>query len=398
MSEVAIQVDHVWKKFKKGESFDSLRDLIPAMTRRPFSRNLGGELRAREFWALKDVAFEVRRGEALGVIGPNGAGKSTILKLLSKILKPNKGSLRVQGRVSSLIEIGAGFHPDLTGRENVYLNGAILGMTRDEIKRKFDAIVDFSGIGDFIDTPVKRYSSGMYARLGFSVAAHVDPDILLVDEVLSVGDMKFQEKCLDKMLSFAKGGHTVVFVSHNLAAVNTLCPKTALMTKGELARLGATSDVLTDYVRLVHSGEETTETDQPIRNIRLVNCSQEQATRFAPGEAAALTFSVRGGLPLGDCLLGFIIRRATDNLPVCDYNLSMDVAGAQVDRDGGIELKVIFRVNLLRGAYIIQLHIHHGASGMFLARVNPAAFFSVEERVSYEGVSHLEPLLVTGDR
>ena len=191
-----IEFNHVWKKFKKGEKFNSLRDAIPNLFR---SFSNGNSLEKQEFWALQDVSFQITKGEVLGIIGPNGAGKSTILKLLSRIMKPNKGEMKINGRLSALIEITAGFHPELTGRENAYLNGTILGMRKKEIDAKFDDIVEFSGLREFIDTPVKRYSSGMYSRLGFSVAANMDPDILLVDEVLSVGDIAFQAKCAQKM-------------------------------------------------------------------------------------------------------------------------------------------------------------------------------------------------------
>ena len=186
MGANAVEFHGVWKKFVRGERYDSLRDLIPATTKLLFSPRKN-DLEAKEFWALQDVSFDVGRGDALGIIGPNGSGKSTTLKLLSKILKPDRGNLRVSGRMSTLIELGAGFHPDLTGRENVYLNGTILGMRKAEIDKKFDEIVEFSELKDFLDTPVKRYSSGMHARLGFSVAARVNPEVLIVDEVLSVG-------------------------------------------------------------------------------------------------------------------------------------------------------------------------------------------------------------------
>jgi homopolymeric O-antigen transport system ATP-binding protein len=395
MSDAAIQFDHVWKKFKKGESFDSLRDLIPAVTRRLFSRRSADELAAKEFWALKDASFEVRRGEALGVIGPNGAGKSTILKLLSKILRPNKGAIRVQGRISSLIEIGAGFHPDLTGRENVYLNGAILGMTRDEISKKFDEIVEFSGIGDFIDTPVKRYSSGMYARLGFSVAAHVNPEVLLVDEVLSVGDMKFQEKCLQKMLSFARGGHTVVFVSHHLAAVSTLCPRTALIMKGELDSIGPTSEVLMRYISSVNSGELTAAGDHIISNVRLTDGDGQVVDKFSPGQKARLDFALKDSTPVGECTLGFIIRRATDGLVVSDYNLPMDSLARSSNGLGQGQCRVIFDTNLLRGAYMVMFHVFHRPTGAYLERIDPAALFTVDEELSWSGVAHLSPALTT---
>ncbi|HUQ87447.1 MAG TPA: ABC transporter ATP-binding protein, partial [Vicinamibacterales bacterium] len=207
MSEPAVVFDRVWKKFRRGERHDSLRDAITAAVKRPFTKRRATDaLDEQEFWALRDVSFELEPGEALGIIGPNGAGKSTSLKLLTKILKPTSGHCYTRGRVGALIEISAGFHPDLTGRENLYLQGAILGMSRQEVSRKLDAIIDFAGIADFIDTPVKRYSSGMNARLGFAVAAHVDPDVLLIDEVLAVGDFAFQQKCYERLAEFRRQG------------------------------------------------------------------------------------------------------------------------------------------------------------------------------------------------
>ncbi len=219
MSDAALEIQNVSKKFRRGEIYDSLRDLIPALTGRMFRARADGELDKRDFWALNDVSFDVKQGEAFGIIGDNGAGKSTMLKLLTGIMRPTKGRITVRGRLSALIEVSAGFHQDLTGRENIYLNGAILGLKRDEITRRFDEIVAFSGLEAFIDTPVKRYSSGMFARLGFSVAAHVDPEVLLVDEVLSVGDYSFQRKCIERMDQIILNGTTVVFISHNLRAV-----------------------------------------------------------------------------------------------------------------------------------------------------------------------------------
>src|SRR5580658_8574009 len=223
MSDVALRMEHIYKKFRKGEVYDSLRDLVPAITGKMFR---GQELNAddvREFWALQDISFEVKRGEALGIIGRNGAGKSTALKILSRIMKPTKGRMVVHGRLCALIEVTAGFHPDLTGRENIFLNGTILGMSKREIESKLDQIIAFSGIEEFIDTPVKRYSSGMSARLGFSVAAHIDPEVMIVDEVLSVGDNLFQQRCMERIRSIIKTGTTVLFVSHNLKSVSEVC-------------------------------------------------------------------------------------------------------------------------------------------------------------------------------
>lgn len=247
MNEVALEFNHVWKKFKKGEKYNSLRDLIPAMTKRLFSGNHREELEEKEFWAVRDVSFQLKRGEVLGIIGSNGAGKSTILKLLSGILRPNKGEIKVNGRLSALIEVSAGFHPDLTGRENIYLNGSILGMKKKEIDGKFDQIVAFSELEEFVDTPVKRYSSGMFARLGFSVAAHLDPDILLIDEVLSVGDISFQAKCLRKIRSLKQDDKTIVFISHNMEAVLGLCPRSIFLYKGTIISDGDTDKVITQY-------------------------------------------------------------------------------------------------------------------------------------------------------
>ena len=198
MTERALGMNHVFKRFRRGEKHDSLRDLIPSLVKRAVLKDRERSLAPQEFWVLNDISFDVKRGETLGIIGHNGAGKSTMLKHLSGLMVPTRGSIDVKGVLSALIEVGAGFHPDLTGRENVFLNGVILGMTRAEVKRKFDEIVEFAGLEEFIDTPVKRYSSGMFARLGFSVAAHLEPDILVIDEVLSVGDIAFQRKGIER--------------------------------------------------------------------------------------------------------------------------------------------------------------------------------------------------------
>lgn len=213
----------------------------------------GGAL--QDFWAIRDVSFEVGRGETLGLIGHNGAGKSTILKLLSRITTPTEGEIRLGGRVAALIEVGSGFHPELTGRENVYLSGSVLGMKRREIQSKFDRIVEFAGVGEFIDTPVKWYSSGMYVRLGFAVAAHLEPDILLVDEVLAVGDAAFQVQCLDRLNELRRSGMTMIFISHDLPSMEKLCDRVALMERGRLVASGPPHDVVDAYQRLTATSE-----------------------------------------------------------------------------------------------------------------------------------------------
>jgi ABC-type polysaccharide/polyol phosphate transport system ATPase subunit len=222
----------------------------PDATRHPIVQKLQGlRRRSQEFWAVRDMSFEVERGEALGIIGHNGAGKSTVLKLLSNITTPTAGEIKINGSLSALIEVGSGFHPELTGRENVYLNGSILGMRRREITKKLDDIVEFAGIRQFLDTPVKRYSSGMYVRLGFSIAAHLDPDILLLDEVLAVGDSAFQSKCLQRIDDLRRAGTTIVFISHDLGAVQRLCDRVLLMNHGEITASGSPHDVINEYQR-----------------------------------------------------------------------------------------------------------------------------------------------------
>ena len=250
MTDTSVEIESLWKKFRRGERHDSIRDLIPATFRRMLhGAPPGHDLRDDDFWALQDISFSVARGEAVGIIGHNGAGKSTLLKILTRLLQPTRGSYSTSGRIGALIEVTAGFHQDLTGRENVFLNGAIIGMRKAEIARRFDAIVEFSGVGEFIDTPVKRYSSGMNARLGFSIAAHLDPEILIVDEVLSVGDYTFQGKCVQWMQETLRNGTTVIFVSHNMDAVLSLCNRALLLNHGKVMAEGKTVEVIGEYYR-----------------------------------------------------------------------------------------------------------------------------------------------------
>jgi len=266
MSDIAIRVEGLGKQYRIGaaqEQHDTLRDALAARARRAvsFPRRLLGrgatdDDPARTFWALRDISFTVAQGEVVGIIGANGAGKSTLLKILTRITDPTIGHAEVHGRVGSLLEVGTGFHPELTGRENIFLNGAILGMRRDEIRRKFDEMVDFAEVDKFIDTPVKHYSSGMYLRLAFSVAAHLEPEVLIVDEVLAVGDVDFQKKCLDKMGDVARGGRPVLFVSHNMNAIQRLCSRCGVLRGGELVELGSTEEVVRRYLAGNYSGAE----------------------------------------------------------------------------------------------------------------------------------------------
>ena len=278
MSDAIIQVENLGKKYQikhqaERQRYTALRDVIAEKARRLFSRSQTSDFRpptsarssSEDFWALKDVSFEVKQGEVVGIIGRNGAGKSTLLKILSRITEPTTGSIRLRGRVASLLEVGTGFHPELTGRENIFLNGAILGMSRAEIRKKFDEIVAFAEVEKFLDTPVKRYSSGMYVRLAFAVAAHLEPEILIVDEVLAVGDAEFQKKCLGKMQEVSKGGRTVLFVSHNMNAVQKLCGKGIVLKAGRIQFNGKVEDSIQHYMRSV---EMRSRVEFPMRNDR----------------------------------------------------------------------------------------------------------------------------------
>ena len=293
MSDVAIRVAGLGKQYQIGgdrKPYKTIRESITDMVLDPLRRLRAG-LSAdavngeQALWALKDVSFEVNRGEVVGIIGRNGAGKSTLLKILSRITEPTEGEVEIAGRVGSLLEVGTGFHPELTGRENVYLNGAILGMKRSEIDRRFDEIVAFSEIEKFLETPVKHYSGGMYTRLAFAVAAHLEPEILLVDEVLAVGDAAFQKKCLGKMGDVAEQGRTVLFVSHNLGAINDLCARSILLNNGQVEIDGAPDKVIRTYLGHGNSATPTIELEATSSNayftkLGLQNTEGELTTRF----------------------------------------------------------------------------------------------------------------------
>ena len=279
MSNTIIQVENLGKKYlikhQQQGSYTALRDVITDKVKSfgkriisPWNHKQSSTYSTtEEFWALKDISFKVKQGEVIGIIGRNGAGKSTLLKIISRITEPTKGRIRINGRVASLLEVGTGFHPELTGRENIFLNGAILGMGKAEIKRKFDEIVAFAEIEKFLDMPVKRYSSGMYVRLAFAVAAHLEPEILLVDEVLAVGDAQFQKKCLGKMSEVAEEGRTVLFVSHNMGAVSRLCNRALMLNGGELEKDGLSVDVISTYLQ-VSSNKDQHFLQQPDNSIR----------------------------------------------------------------------------------------------------------------------------------
>jgi lipopolysaccharide transport system ATP-binding protein len=303
MSNTAIRVEHLAKQYNIGtiqQRYDTLRDQLVSGLKGVFTCHRGAAQEPESIWALKDVTFDVRQGEVLGIIGRNGAGKSTLLKILSRITEPTEGNARIYGRVASLLEVGTGFHAELTGRENIYLNGAVLGMSRTEINRKFDEIVAFSGVEKFIDTPVKRYSSGMTVRLAFSVAAHLDPEILIIDEVLAVGDQVFQNKCLGKMEEIAHTGRTVLFVSHNMGAVMNLCTSCMWIDQGQIARIGDVKETINAYIEEISKNDVRYKSDKNrdgtgearIVDIRLLDFQKSARTVYSMGESLIIEFDV----------------------------------------------------------------------------------------------------------
>ena len=388
MSTPRVVFDRVWKQFSRGERHDSLRDLIPMLVRRAFGRG-GGDVDDPTFWAIKDVSFEVGAGEALGIIGRNGAGKSTILKLLTRILKPTRGSSRVIGRAGALIEIAAGFHPDLTGRENIYLQGAIIGMRRAEIAARFDEIVEFAGIERFIDTPVKRYSSGMNARLGFSIAAHLDPDVLLIDEVLSVGDMAFRERCQARMKRFRDNGVAIVLVSHHLPAVAQLCDRVLLMDQGAAVRLGPPSVVIAEYCRgTAVSDHQDVVIGATLRTSR--SCRPEGAFEITPGERLQLDVTVEFRVDVDQATIGVVVWDLARELYV--YGASSDLVGVPsiAARRGELRrFSFSFDANLTRGLYAIELNVVDVDRQRFLGLARGITHFQVVEHVSYDGIANL---------
>lgn len=300
MSQPIIEVRNITKRYQLGEfGASSLRDEIES-----FWKKLRGQHKTtqkNEFWALRDLSFTVNQGDIIGIIGRNGAGKSTLLKIISRITEPTSGEIRLRGRVASLLEVGTGFHPELTARENIYLNGTILGMRKSEIDRKLDEIVDFAGVEQFLDTPVKRFSSGMNVRLGFAVAAHLEPEILIVDEVLAVGDAAFQTKCLGKMKNVASHGRTVLFVSHNLTSIRNLCQRCIVLADGQTFYEGNTEDAIAAY-RLSCANHNHPDNRLPSRHIIAVECTTTDGTPsdvFHPGD----TIDIHLRLKLGETIL-----------------------------------------------------------------------------------------------
>ena len=395
----SIIFDHVSKKFSRSYVSDSLRDTLLTPFKKLFGMNgKGADKENKEFWALEDVSFEVKPGEVLGIIGSNGSGKTTTLKLLSRILRPDGGQIMVNGRIGALIELGAGFNPDLTGKENIFLNAAILGMKREEILKKYDEIVEFAELEGFMDTPVKWYSSGMYARLGFAVAAHTDPQVLLVDEVLSVGDFVFQRKCFDKMLSFKQEGVTILFVSHNMQAVTTLCDRVVLLEKGNKIVDGSTADIVSYYLENTGplSKLESGNTISLEKGV-VYDEHYKQCKVFKSGEKSFVEVCINFEDDFSNIYATVFVQRS-DGFFVFGVESNRFTGQLfSVKKGQQISLKVQLTLNLAPGEYRVGTSVcdttdpsnHSGVFTEVLSNI------IVEEgRVGCCGIAYLEPLLI----
>jgi lipopolysaccharide transport system ATP-binding protein len=363
MSDTVIRVKNLSKKYilghQKQEGYLTLRDTISNSAKsllKPFqgSKSKVSNPNSEEFWALRDVSFEIKQGDRLGIIGRNGAGKSTLLKILSRIVEPTSGQIGIKGRVASLLEVGTGFHPELTGRENISLNGAILGMSKAEINRKFDEIVAFAEVEKFLDTPVKRYSSGMYVRLAFSVAAHLEPEILIVDEVLAVGDAQFQKKCLGKMESVGKEGRTIIFVSHSMGAITTLCDNVIFLEKGKVREIGEVNKIANIYL-----SELFNNSDNDLSQLRLPGMGKEilfsdiqlvsdNESNLFFGEDLNFDLKIRSSINMNNLILGVSLYNNAGNC--VGSLLTENIFSIESDEEISVNLKIL-NTNLAPGSY-----------------------------------------------
>ncbi|MBA2294472.1 MAG: ABC transporter ATP-binding protein [Actinobacteria bacterium] len=402
MSEIAIRIDDLGKRYRlslRRGGHDTLRDAIASAGEAALQRlRTAGQRtpparRHEEFWALRHVSLDILEGEVVGVVGRNGAGKSTLLKILSRVTEPTEGSADLRGRLGSLLEVGTGFHPELTGRDNTYLNGAILGMRKSEVRRKFDAIVDFAEIEQFIDMPVKRYSSGMYVRLAFAVAAHLEPEILLVDEVLAVGDIAFQRKCLGRIQEVGREGRTVVFVSHTMAAVEQLCDRAIYLDRGMVKADGATTDVVAAYLAesLPSAGSDVDLSEHPARlsksgafiaQLTLKDATGSPSARYEPDSPLTIEFVVDPPAPLREPRLAASIEDAFGRriTTVASY---FQGDGLEPISDRSRVECTIPRLGLGAGRYLISVSLHDRYLGT-LDNLQNVSAFDVEWRNSFD--------------
>jgi lipopolysaccharide transport system ATP-binding protein len=400
MTDSVLSLEGVGKYYRLGgmQPYQTLRDNLAGM----FSRRRDPTPeKDKGFWALRDISFDLKEGEVLGIVGRNGAGKSTLLKLLSRITTPDEGRITVRGRIGSLLEVGTGFHPELTGRENVFMNGILLGMTHREVARKFDEIVAFSGVGEFLDTPVKRYSSGMRVRLGFAVAAHLDPEILVIDEVLAVGDAEFQRKCLGRMNTVASEGRTVLFVSHQMDAILSLCTRAIWLESGRMKLDGLAKDVVPSYLSSATNAAISEIADRQDRsgegNVRIIGLtlSDESNRPLSTGRAAIVKFSLASEKPIKAGIIArFAIR---DNMDRVITLLTSESASQELMFEGthGVANCTIPKLPLMPGDYSADVSLWQ--NGYLQDKINRAIAFTVmagnysESGKNYQvGLFHLD--------
>ncbi|RLD58554.1 MAG: ABC transporter ATP-binding protein [Bacteroidetes bacterium] len=409
MSDIAIKLENISKQYRLGVvgtgtlSHDLNRWFARVRGKEDPTLKIGQSNQLSQaggdyIWALKDINLEVKKGEILGIIGKNGAGKSTLLKLLSRVTGPTTGQIKVNGRIASLLEVGTGFHPELTGRENIFLNGAILGMRKWEIKKKLDEIVDFAGVAKYLDTPVKRYSSGMYVRLAFAVAAHLEPDILVVDEVLAVGDAEFQKKAIGKMQDVSKGGgRTVLFVSHNMALVQNLCPKSILLENGSVDLYSDTDIVIDNYLLSSKNQENRIQKSQFLKSIVLINSNSKETNKIKTRESFSLKFVFEDLKKIPFASIGVIIKNSKEQWVT---SFTSDMQPIEFDKDRVKKEKIslfLENVPLNPGEYSVDVSISQKGDGRIEYLENIIYFDIIDSDIyktgfrlsSYFGVFHL---------
>ena len=389
-----VNVNNISKKYRLGATRTSILSFVKSSLLRPGRAINPQQIHDRELWALKDVKFTLTKGESLGLIGKNGAGKSTLLKLLAKVTYPTSGTIDIKGRLSALIELGSGFHPDLSGRENIYLNGTILGLSRKEISQRFDEIVDFSEIERFIDTPVKRYSSGMLVRLGFSVASCIEPEILLVDEVLAVGDASFRQKCLQRINELLSNGTSIIFVSHNLYMVQAVCPKSLYIVNGMVKFAGNTSQAIGIYERDLHEEKamkfehqgtsNSSRSDISITKVELIDPDTHQSPReLEPKRPAQVNiYYDASGSNLPANAVVRIVR--TDGVTCCMMRTSIDNAKIILSGYGGTISVLLNPLQLAGGSYFVDARITNESDNVVLSSSWSEWFYVAGSSLSYE--------------
>jgi lipopolysaccharide transport system ATP-binding protein len=388
-NESVIQLKDVFKKYRLGQmGYRTLRDDIISCFKR-------AEKKEDYFCALNGVSFDLKRGESIGIIGDNGAGKSTILKILAGVTRQSSGTVEKKGKIGALIELSAGFHPELTGRENIYLYGAIIGLKRNYINKRFDEIVEFSGLSQFLDTPIKKYSSGMHARLGFSVTAHLDPDILLIDEVLSVGDFLFQNKCFDKMLEYKRKNVSIIFVSHNLDAVRKICDRAILFKKGQVIHDGDVEQAINEYYFCCSERQKRTRCSLQMIDLldkKMLDSMGRSCTIVNSGEKVRFELTLKAGIELKDICFAIFIRHSNGMVVFDTSSNLLNRRSYTYARNQKILLKYEMSINLLKGNYIVGSNIFaqfNNGCPEYIFYENNLFAFTVKDSISHQGIANL---------